>query len=178
VSRYLQWRKISLIHGPSAVRRLPPHWKHGLVDKPDALVARFVAADGSRAVLHTTTVQEPFEDHPRIKKYVLGAKVPNGGAVRLVPAGEVLGIAEGLETALSASLLYSTPCWAALDAGHLMHWIPPNGTRKVIIFADSDKNQVGQRAAEVLASRLRKQVETEVRFPERGLKDFNDQLRL
>jgi putative DNA primase/helicase len=178
VSRYLQWRKITLIPGPTAVRRLPQHYKHGLVDKPDALVARFVAADDSRAVLHTTTLEEPFEDHERLKKYVLGAKVPNGGAVRLMPAGEILGVAEGLETALSASLLYSVPVWSTLDAGHLMHWIPPNGVHKVIIFADFDKNQVGQRAAEVLASRLRKQLDTEVRFPEGGLKDFNDQLRL
>ena len=41
--------------------------------------------------------------------------MPTGAAVRLMPHEEMLGIAEGIETALSASILFNVPVWAALD---------------------------------------------------------------
>jgi len=43
--------------------------------------------------------------------------MPTGAAVRLMAHEDVLGIAEGIETAMSASILFNVPCWAALNAG-------------------------------------------------------------
>jgi putative DNA primase/helicase len=179
VSRYLRTRGIEGLL-PRNVKYLPPRISKtsGLEDLPGAMVARFVAPDASRAVLHTTFLAEPGRkaDLLKVKRYVLGAKVPQGGAVRLMPAGEVLGIAEGIETALSASVLAGLPVWAALDANNLMHWRPPLTVKRIIIFADNDANNVGQQAAEVLRSRLCKTLDVEIRLPKAG-KDFNDELR-
>jgi putative DNA primase/helicase len=36
--------------------------------------------------------------------------MPAGAAVRLMAHGDTLGIAEGIETALSASALFGVPC--------------------------------------------------------------------
>ena len=45
--------------------------------------------------------------------------MPSGAAVRLAPHTDVLGIAEGIETALSRRDLFGVPTWAALTAGLL-----------------------------------------------------------
>jgi putative DNA primase/helicase len=181
VSRYLKTRRIEGLL-PQNVKYLPPRISKtsGLEELPGAMVARYIAPDASRAVLHTTALIEPGRkaDVPKVKRYVLGARVPQGGAVRLMRAGEELGIAEGIETALSASVLAGVPCWAALDKNNLMHWRPPLGVKRIIIFADADVNMSGQQAAEVLASRLRRTLDVEVRLPIAGCKDMNDQLRL
>jgi putative DNA primase/helicase len=70
------------------------------------------------------------------------------GAVRLgQPTNGELGLAEGLETALSATQLTGKPCWATLGADQLPKVAIPDGVRKVVIFADNDSNGVGQREA-------------------------------
>ena len=51
------------------------------------------------------------------------------GSVRLAPIGEDghLGIAEGIETALSAQAIFGVPTWAALSADGLRRWRWPTG---------------------------------------------------
>jgi len=44
--------------------------------------------------------------------------------VQLMPAGGVLGIAEGIETALSAAVLDGVPVWAALNTSLLARFEP------------------------------------------------------
>jgi putative DNA primase/helicase len=46
-----------------------------------------------------------------------------------MPHQDVLGIAEGIETALSASILFNVPVWAALTEGLLQEWVPPPDVR-------------------------------------------------
>jgi hypothetical protein len=115
-----------------------------------------------------------------------GAKLPtprprmntgrlHDGAVRLGPAGETLGLAEGVETAASAQILSGVTVWAALGSGRLAAvWLPDN-VRRVVIFADNDQTgRDGAAEAEAYHRRLGRSVK--IRFPETG-NDFNDQLR-
>lgn len=104
--------------------------------------------------------------------------LPAGSAVRLCPPAPVLGIAEGIETALSAAQLFGIPVWAALTANNLAQWVPPNVTRAVVIFADNDANRTGQIAAETLAARLAKMgmKDVRMRMPKEVGTDWNDVL--
>ncbi len=66
-----------------------------------AVQATFLAADGRKA-----PVAEP--------RWTYGAL--GEGAIRLAPATDVLGLAEGTESAFAAQLLTGVPCWASLGA--------------------------------------------------------------
>ncbi len=95
------------------------------------------------------------------------------GAVRLAPAGEVLGLAEGLETALSASELHgNVPVWAALGS-RLDAVAVPDIVKHLIIYADND--EPGQRAAERAAAKRRAiGRRVEILSPANDLNDWND----
>lgn len=93
-------------------------------------------------------------------------------------AAATMGIAEGIETALSAQLLFSVPVWAAISAGALLKWKPPEEAKGIIVFADRDESFAGQNAAYSLAYRLKTEgFSVEVRMPdaEEG-RDWNDAL--
>jgi putative DNA primase/helicase len=88
----------------------------------------------------------------------MAGTVPVGGAIRLsVPEENLscMGIAEGIETALSARALRSgLPVWAAGNDQLLRQWKPPVEAIEITIFADNDKSYAGQSAAYALAARL------------------------
>ncbi|CAA7618261.1 DUF927 domain-containing protein [Magnetospirillum sp. SS-4] len=108
-------------------------------------------------------------------KKMLGAI--DSGSVRLapIPADGHLGIAEGIETALSAWAIFGIPTWAALSAGGMRQWQWPEGLRRVTIFADA--GDAGQQAATTLADRLNlADIPSTIVSPLHG-DDFNDDLR-
>jgi hypothetical protein len=76
-----------------------------------------------------------------------------GGSVRRADGDDGhLGVAEGIETALSAQAMFGVPTWAALSADGLRRWQWPSGISRVTIFADA--GDAGAQAATVLAERL------------------------
>lgn len=137
---------------------------------------------GDLVNLHITLLTPAGEKAPveKSKLYMPGS-LPSGAAVRLCPAGEVMGIAEGIETAMAASLMHDDmPVWAATNANLLTKWEPPEITTKVVVFADNDANYTGQSAAYQLANRLvtQRKIAVEVIVPRETGKDFADVLRL
>ncbi len=95
--------------------------------------------------------------------------------VRLGPAGPVLGIAEGIETGLSAMQLFDMPVWCCLSAVRLDRlWLPPEA-REIHLFADNGApgHEAAERAARVYQAQGRRVV---VRFPPEKFGDFNDLL--
>lgn len=143
------------------------------------MLAKVAAGDGKSAMLHRTYLAEPGVkadvEKPRM---MMPGKIPANAAVRFGAGAETIGIAEGIETALSASILFSVPVWAALTAGNMAKWLPPPEVKNVIIFADWDDSFAGQHAAYGLAYRLKTEnLHVEVRFPDgEGKRDFNDML--
>lgn len=96
------------------------------------------------------------------------------GAVRLAQAGDVLGLAEGPETALSAMQIFGVPVWVSLGSKRLPKVFIPAHVRHLIIFADND--DAGRIGAELTAEIHRKR-RVEVRFPPNGYNDWNDVLQ-
>jgi putative DNA primase/helicase len=60
------------------------------------------------------------------------------GAVRLGPSGDTLGLAEGVETTLSAMQIFGVPAWATLGAGRAQNVTVPECVRNLRVFADND----------------------------------------
>lgn len=97
------------------------------------------------------------------------------GVLRLGAPQRVLGIAEGIETAMCASRLFQVPCWAAISANGLENFEPPPGIEEVIVFADNDHSFTGQRAAFILAFNLKKKgFKVRVEMPLTMGEDFAD----
>jgi hypothetical protein len=95
------------------------------------------------------------------------------GAVRLGGTARILGLAEGIETALSASLLFAIPCWAVLGAERFGRIALPASVERLVLFLDHDD---GGRRAQSLARAAFEKLEIEVRVPGEPGKDWNDVL--
>jgi putative DNA primase/helicase len=140
-----------------------------------ALLARLQGPDGKPASIHRTWLTpdggKASVSPPRM---MMRGKIEKGSAIRLAAAGDILGIAEGVETALSAAALFNVPVWAAVSSVGLENWRPPAGVR-VVIFGDNDRNFVGQRAANNLAFRLTQEgFEVTTQIPPTAGDDWND----
>jgi hypothetical protein len=77
-----------------------------------------------------------------------------GGAIRLFSPGPILGVAEGVETALAVHLRTGMPVWSAISAGLLARMEPPAETSLVVVWADRDRSGAGEAAALSLRQRL------------------------
>jgi putative DNA primase/helicase len=96
------------------------------------------------------------------------------GAVRLCPAAARLGLAEGIETAMSASALFGIPCWATLGTERFRHVALPPEVKTLLLFLDNDE---GGRRAEALAREAFPHLsEIQSRFAHRQGWDWNDVL--
>jgi putative DNA primase/helicase len=179
VDRYLTGRGITIRDYPKCLRFVRQA-KHADGSIHPAMLAAVSDTDGKSATIHKTylTVDGQKADVDRVRLFYPGLR-PEGGAVRLAAHGVDLGIAEGIETALSASQLHGVPVWAALDTGGVERFIPPPDVTRLIIFGDNDSNFSGHKAAYCLAMRaiLVLKIKVEVKIPDRAGTDWNDVLR-
>jgi len=133
-------------------------------------------AEGLGVTLHRTYLNMKGEKASvdPVKKFMAGKRI-NGAAVRLSRVQEWIGIAEGIENALTASNRFSTPVWAATNAVLLEQFMPPDGVVGVRIFGDKDSSWTGQAAAFNLAKRLmRDGYSVDVTMPENFDEDWCD----
>lgn len=98
---------------------------------------------------------------PDAKKMMSPAVAPQGAAIRLHnPYEGILGLAEGIETALAVHAITRLPMWACVSAT-LMELVDiPPAVHHVVIWADLDVSQRGIQAANKLAARLEAQGKT------------------
>jgi phage/plasmid primase-like uncharacterized protein len=129
-----------------------------------AIIAMVTGAMGNPVTIHRTYLtpdgkKAPVESPKKLMAYPKDRRIV-GGAIRLVEAGPVLAVAEGLETSLAVLEGTGLPVWCAVNAYLLEHLVPPAGVRRVIVFADKDRATEqhprghGQEAARQLVQRL------------------------
>lgn len=177
--RYLTARGCREFQYPKSLR-FAPKLRDGEGGIRPALVATVQDGEGNNVTLHRTFLRPDGLAKAEMacpRKLMPGA-IPKGSAVRLSDyTGGPLGIAEGIETALSAMRLYDLPVWAALNANMLANWQPPEGCTDVAIFGDNDPKFAGQAAAYALASRLALAgIDVTVHIPKVIGADWNDEL--
>jgi len=156
--------------------RYHPSLKHSSGGLYPAMLALMRDEAGRGTTIHRTYLQ-PDGKKAAVegnKKFLPGRRL-EGSAVRLGKAGETIGVAEGIETALSASRLFGMPVWCTNNAGLLESVALPKRFERVHIFGDNDASYTGQAAAYRLARRLTKEGMTVyVHIPESAGMDWND----
>lgn len=154
-------RGLRLIQPPNDLRyhRSLPYWEDGQdLGKWPAMVARISSPANAIVNIHRTYLtpdgKKAFGKKSKKLMPVSAAGAMKGAAIRLYPAGEMLGLAEGIETAIACQLSTGIPTWAAISAGLLSQVVVPESVRCIVLFADRDANGKGQTAAEDAAARF------------------------
>jgi len=152
------------------------------------MVALFHGVSGHPVTLHVTYLRHDGCTKASVPapKKIIGVPIrgtTKGGAIRLyAPRNGVLGVAEGVESALSLHLLKDIPVWASFCADNLAHACLPTGLRELHIGVDIDESGKGEQVAQALAARAQQQNRStlitlwrpEIQGP---VGDLNDELR-
>jgi putative DNA primase/helicase len=139
-----------------------------------SMVAAVQAPDGKIIAIQQTWLTRDGEkaSPKRLTTGNLGA-----GAVRLGAPARTMGLAEGVETALSAIQMTGMTVWASLGASRLHNVELPPEVEQVHFFADNDEpgRAAARRAAQTHANAGR---EVWLRSPPDQCGDWNDFLNL
>jgi len=179
VLKYLHGRGLVLI--PDNVRFCPECYESSTKTNLPAMVARVISSNGKPIALHRTYLDPDMPEKAKIespKKSTPALESLVGSAVRLFPPkGNVVGVAEGIETAIACSQIFDGPVWACLSTSIMEGFEPPEGIRKIVIFGDNDANYSGAKSAYRLANKLYlKDYLVEVKLPDKAGQDWNDVL--
>jgi hypothetical protein len=162
-----------------AVIRFHPYCPFGHVRAPAMMALVQNVLTGEPQGVHRTALSDDGKSKRAMPagvaaKMMLG--VARGGAVILGQAEPHLGIAEGIETALSAEELFGIPVWALLSASGIANFPVIPGVTRLTIFADHD--EAGLKAAAVCARRyLKAGIKGEIHTPPKSGDDWNDYLQ-
>ena len=129
------------------------YWHDGeILGKYPTIVAEYRLPDGRIATVHRTTLDPVKPEKATVisrhgeilpsKRNYPGALPLDGGAVRLMaPRNGEIGVAEGLENAYAAYMLFHVPTWFCLNRVELSKFVVPEGLgiHTLHIFADFDK---------------------------------------
>jgi putative DNA primase/helicase len=140
-----------------------------------AMFAAVTNPAGQHVATHRTFLAKDGRDKANVSRpRLVSGKFGKGPTIRLAPTAPLMGIAEGIETALSAAKLFRIPVWSVLYDGGIESFEPPPECQHLIVFADHDPHGVSQRAAEAFCARL--QFPVEIKMPEQSGADWNDVL--
>lgn len=146
-----------------AVLRMHPrltYWDDERRSEHPAMLAAVTSASGELRAIHRTylTPDGHKADVPTAKKLTGTTGPLAASSIKLWPpamhAGRLaLGVAEGIETAIAATILTGIPVWSCISASTLAQFEPPQDVGALYIFADNDASGTGQKAAARLAQR-------------------------
>lgn len=163
-SAYLRKRIAKLLEIPECLKyhsNLEYFEDNQLISKSPAIIAPVSRIDGRIVTLHRTYIshagEKAFGGKSKKLMPAVYAGACSGAAVKLFTPLDQLGLCEGIETALAAQIATGIPTWATVSASLMPSVEIPKTIKEVIIFADNDSNQTGQKAARVTAARLARQ---------------------
>lgn len=182
VERYLRNRGIALSDFDELLYH--PHlayWENGEVTHHPAMIAKVTNPAGELVTLHRTyiTADGLKANVSTPKKLMKTAGSMAGASIKLGaptahPKGLLLGIAEGIETALSASQIYDVSVWAGVSANGVKTFTPPPDVTHITFFSDND--ETGINASKEAGKRLASQgLICYLKHPQ-DKKDWNDEL--
>ena len=176
VARYLQGRGITTIGVPPTLREASPLVGRRVM--PMMLAALQIQIEGE-PFGQIVAVQKTFLNVSQYHKGVTRVnRVNHGstfdGAVRFGKAEDVLGLAEGTETALSAMQLTGIPVWACLGSQRMAKVAIPKSVRELRIFGDDD--EAGRIAVKETIDAHRHRIKVTWHYPPVGFSDWNDAL--
>jgi putative DNA primase/helicase len=171
---YLNSRALKAVSGDDAIR-FHPACPFGNFRVPAMLALITDAVTGEPIGVHRTAIK----DDGSSKRFGTDSKrmlgVARRGAVRLHAASEHLGIAEGIETALSAAQMFGTAVWATLSKDGIADFPVIPGVKRLTIFADHD--DAGITAAHKCGRRYKMSgIDGEIHVPPIVKSDWNDWL--
>ena len=167
VSKYLRSRKLMLT--PENIRFGRIYESETKTNMP-AMVGVVMDRAGKCVSLHRTYLSGTSKADLESPKKLMPATdslSSCGAAIRLFKPTDVVGVSEGIETAIACKQLFDIPTWATISTSIMVGFEPPEGIRKVVIFGDNDANFSGQKHAYILANKLyNKNYIVEVQIPE------------
>lgn len=153
-ARYLEGRGITAPY-PASLRFHPAArvTDHPTRSTLPAMLALVRAPDGQPVNVHRTYIENGKKAAMPSPRKMMGGTVPEGSAIRMGAHGGRLGVAEGIETALMVKRRFGITCWSLIDAEKLKRFVIPSDVKELHVFADNDRNYVGQAAAFELGKR-------------------------
>lgn len=185
VGQYLVHRGLGkLTKAPQALRMASlPYFDDGReIGRFPVMLAAVTDLHGGMVALHRTFIGTAGTKAPvpQPKKLSRTTGLLAGASIKLhepaiIDGKLVLGVAEGIETALACYLASGIPTWSCMNAGGLRSFDWPPGLQSLIVFADNDASGVGQAAGRDLAGRAAAAgVEVRVLVPETVGTDWLD----
>lgn len=158
------WTQTRRLPSPPASIRFLPDAPFSTRRKAPALVAAMQAPTREIVAVQLTFLDRsrPIKARVDYPRRIIGPA--NGAATRLGPLAEILGLAEGCETAHAAMLIHDMPVWSVNGGERLPLFKPPDGVRRLVIFADPDLP--GRNAAEAARAAHQTALDIEIRFPD------------
>ncbi len=151
-SLYLEGRDICLSPWPEtfAAARLSPWVGNDKRKRPALVVARHCPFSGFVRGIQAVFLTEDGRKAPiEAPKQSLGTGSLRAQLIWAFPLVDLI-IAEGVESALSAHLIYGLPSWA-MCGGFPEAILLPSSCRRVLLFADHDRKDISQQRARRLA---------------------------
>jgi len=152
----------------------------GVTDFYPALVSRVYDNNGKPITIHRTYLDRTTgkkADVEEPKKLMPVPSLWTSNVGRVIPVTDVgnkriLGVTEGIETAIAASLATNMSVWATVSAEPLTSFVPPAEVEILVIFADLDRSGTGERVAKELVANLKAmgwKGRVEIALPNRSL---------
>jgi putative DNA primase/helicase len=179
VSIYLASRDLDELVHPSCLRYAPALRDGDGGVRPTMVAMVGLPGQAKFVSMHRTFLAPGGRGKAEMEypKRLMPGVLPDGACIMLgeyVPGGP-LGVAEGIETALAASIMFNMPVWSTISSAVLAKWWPPQGCDEVVVFGDNDPKFGGQAAAYHLAHRLAvKKINVTISLPPLVGEDWSD----